>query len=428
MTAACCLKEARLVAELQDEGLKRRARLQRSFTPAAPVRSADLFAGRQSQLVRMLDSVEAPGEHVVVFGERGVGKTSLAVVAGLMASMRGHLEIRVNCQLDDDTSMIWQRTGEAIQRRERLAEVQEHLSSWPESLVTGALPLLTAPHASSNDALTALELLQAGGRVLLTLDEFDRLSDSRTKTEIVDMMKTISDQSLDVTIAVVGVADDVDSLIEHHESIARALNEIEMPRMSSDELAEIITKGLAQADMTADEPAINFITNISMGLPHYTHLLGLHAGLAAVGESTRQVTLNHVVRALPRVAERAEQHVKRLWHEATHSTRANNFRETLLAAALTPTDGRGYFAPGDMRAAMSAIMGVPVGISRFAGTLKKFAEERGPVLQRTGVKNRPRYRFIEPLLIPYTCIVAISANLVDIVLVAEFLASRSART
>ncbi len=50
------------------------------FSPSAPVDESDLFAGRVPQLRKMIDGVFERGKHAVLFGERGVGKTSLAKV------------------------------------------------------------------------------------------------------------------------------------------------------------------------------------------------------------------------------------------------------------------------------------------------------------------------------------------------------------
>lgn len=50
------------------------------FTPGSPVRTKDLFHGRVTRLRRVIDAVPAPGRHPVIYGQRGVGKTSLAGV------------------------------------------------------------------------------------------------------------------------------------------------------------------------------------------------------------------------------------------------------------------------------------------------------------------------------------------------------------
>lgn len=412
---------------MTDGWLDRRNALQRSFTPAAPVTDLQLFAGRTTQMARLLDSVEAVGEHVVLFGERGVGKTSLAAVSGTAASARGHLVVRINAVADDDAAEVWRRVGEGVQRHVRLAAHIEELPPWPDDLVGGALPLLTTPNPSSTDVLTAVELLQVHGAFVMIIDEFDRLGDGSARAEIVDTIKALSDQALRATVVLVGVADDVDALIDEHESISRAVNQIEMPRMSREELREVIGRGLGRAEMGASPEVESFIIGVSQGLPHYTHLITLHAGMAAVARESDVVEVEDVVSALPTVSARAEQHVRNLWHEATHSTRRNHFREVLLAVCLTQTDARGFFAPGDVRPPMSAILGEEVGIPRFNSTLHQFADDRGPVLEKTDVKNRPRYRVIEPMLMPYACIASVQAGLVSLETIGRLLDDRSSQ-
>ena len=49
-----------------------------AFNPSGPVSDRDLFAGRESQLTDILGAVGQSGQHAILFGERGVGKTSLA--------------------------------------------------------------------------------------------------------------------------------------------------------------------------------------------------------------------------------------------------------------------------------------------------------------------------------------------------------------
>ena len=54
------------------------AEINMAFTPAAPVDSKDLFAGRKREIEKVIGTVFQPGQHAVIYGERGVGKTSLA--------------------------------------------------------------------------------------------------------------------------------------------------------------------------------------------------------------------------------------------------------------------------------------------------------------------------------------------------------------
>ena len=58
------------------------------FSPAAPIRARDVFAGRTDQVRRTVDAINQSGQHALIYGERGVGKTSLAnVIAGFLESV-----------------------------------------------------------------------------------------------------------------------------------------------------------------------------------------------------------------------------------------------------------------------------------------------------------------------------------------------------
>src|SRR3990172_1785987 len=56
-------------------------RCEQAFRPYAPIELPDFFAGRLEQIERLNSEIGAPGRHVAIYGERGVGKTSLAQLA-----------------------------------------------------------------------------------------------------------------------------------------------------------------------------------------------------------------------------------------------------------------------------------------------------------------------------------------------------------
>jgi len=81
-----------------------------AFTPDTPIDSKELFAGRKSQVEKLISTISQKGAHAVLFGERGVGKTSLAnsisdflVFAGIFNSLRA----RVNCANGMSFEEIW---------------------------------------------------------------------------------------------------------------------------------------------------------------------------------------------------------------------------------------------------------------------------------------------------------------------------------
>ena len=74
------------------------------FTPSTPIDQRGLFRGRIEQVLQLTSALVEPGRHVVLYGERGVGKTSLAnVLADFLSGPSGSIRVaRFNCNTQDD--------------------------------------------------------------------------------------------------------------------------------------------------------------------------------------------------------------------------------------------------------------------------------------------------------------------------------------
>jgi Cdc6-like AAA superfamily ATPase len=78
---------------------------------------------------------------------------------------------------------------------------------------------------------------------IFVIDEFNEIADDgRTASLLANTIKTLSDDGASATVVVVGVGDNVTQLFVEHGSISRCTEEVLMPRMSREELAEIIDK------------------------------------------------------------------------------------------------------------------------------------------------------------------------------------------
>ncbi len=265
-----------------------------------------------------------------------------------------------------------------------------------------------------NDVRRVLHLLGSAQTTAVIVDEFDRLSDIRARTLFADTIKTLSDHLVPATVILVGVADNVDELIAEHHSVERALVQIHMPRMSREELSEIVSRGLRVVDMEITEDALSRITRLSLGLPHYTHLLAQWAARAAVEGHRREVQLPDVDAAIRSALERAQESIINAYHRATFSTRENLYQQVLLACALATKDDLGYFTAPAVRTPLSAIMKKSYDIPAFARHLNALADhERGPILQRAGLARRFRYRFVNPLLQPYVMMRGMASGMLD---------------
>src|SRR5882724_3410309 len=103
---------ARIMITQTPEQLKARYRIYQVFRPGAPIEKSALFMGRAKQLSAILGAIAQPGRHAVVYGERGVGKTSLANhMSEALQTIDSNALISgtINCDRTDDFSSLWHK-------------------------------------------------------------------------------------------------------------------------------------------------------------------------------------------------------------------------------------------------------------------------------------------------------------------------------
>ena len=280
----------------------------------------------------MVNAVNQRGQHVVLFGERGVGKTSLAKTIATIYSQAMIAPEPLNCDPTTTFESMWRAALREIAVTQK--KVQIGFTGGDQSM-THTLDQSLPSNPSPDDIRHVLAQL---GKAIIVFDEVDRIRKTAVTALLADTIKTLSDHAVEATIILVGVADSVDTLIAQHQSIERALVQIRMPRMSKAELLEIVDKGLKQLGMTIDPIGRERIAGLSQGLPHYAHLLRLHASQAALGEGKLHIGPEHVRRAIEKAQTQAQQSIVSAYHRATSSPRENLYPQVLLACALAKAD------------------------------------------------------------------------------------------
>lgn len=376
-------------------GLARKAR--EVWSPSAPIDRRDLFAGRLDQLARIQEAVATKGKHAIVYGERGVGKTSLVSVIG--ALLTGVPTVRLNCNGTDTFASLWKRAFdeillEIVQPAFGFpAQTRKTIQSLAESLGSDIAP----------DTVTA-RLRRFPSPVVFIFDEFDRVENESVSQAFADTMKALSDYAVPTTVIIVGIGETVAELVKSHASIERAVAQVPMPRMTRMELGEIVDKVSRELGLTFAADVKSRIVNLAQGLPHYVHLLGLHSTMHALhAEKTTKLKSANLDQGIRKATDEAQQTLLTTYHQAVISPQKDAlFKSVLLACSLAPKDVMGYFAPADVRAPLTAVLGRSIEFASFNGHLGKFiTSERGKILTRSGVERKYRYRFSNPLMPPY---------------------------
>ena len=396
--------------DAQAENIQAEAALAGAFSPHAPINRATLFRGRPQRIRDVVDAVTADGLHVVIYGERGVGKTSLAnivheYVGGIVSVSK------VICGQGDTFSSVIRRALGSIQLS--LDSPQVGLVRTENRREIELLALLPAEDSLVPDGVASL-LARVPSPLVLVIDEFDRVSPSETAA-FADLIKASSDRGAATTLVLVGVAEDIDTLLGSHASVVRNLRQVNLPRMSDGDLSEIVDEGLASAGFSIEETTRFRVVSVSQGFPHFTHLLAQNAARAALDDGRRKIEDADVAAGMAQAVERSDQSIRDAYYKAATGVRKNNlWPEVIAACALAESNERGYFATRAVQDAMSGVIGQPVAQQKVAYHLGKLtSSDRGPLLQRTGPRRRYRYRFENALMRPFILMKATSDGLLS---------------
>jgi Cdc6-like AAA superfamily ATPase len=373
--------------------------IQDLFSPAAPINEASLIAGRRSQIERLTDAVFERGRHAILFGERGVGKTSLANTFHMMfaSGLKSIASIRKPAFPSDTFSTLWKRVFNNIE-----IDGQPVSERYPGDI-------------TPDDVVKELAGFSRNTMPIIILDEFDKFIDIDSKRLMSHALKSISDEpGSTATIIIVGVAEDVKLLIEEHASISRNIAEIQMPRMSRVEMDEILDLRYPRVGIKIEDNARDNIVNLARGLPEYVHFLGRDAARSAVKNRRLIVTKDDVQVAIRNMVQNSDQTTDEAYTTAILSNKTNNlYRHVLLACALTGTDNLGRFTPTDVMPHLTRLLGRGIKIANFFPHIEAFCDQdRGAILEKKGVPKAYKYRFREPKMQPYVLMRSVADSLI----------------
>ena len=372
------------------------------YSPSSPVDRLQLFAGRSEQVKQVAKAVTTKGRHAIMYGNRGVGKTSLAMVMReVFADVEGLRVVKVNCVETDKFDTVWVRALAEISIIHEPPADDDDMTVKEYSLdqyVDPNIPLGPGEVRQLLQKVSSPQFL-----VVLIFDEFDRL-DPAYRAHFADAIKDLSDSNVYSTLVLVGVARDVNDLIIEHASISRCLAQIPMPPMSGLELEEIVQKANNQLGMTISGDALNLIVGLSQGLPHYTHLIAQETTYQAIDSGRLDIQMDDVDVGIREALKGVDQILLVTYRKAAEGQRRGTlFPQVMLACALAKTNDLGEFSSVDVRDRLHCITGKRYEIPNFSQHLDKLSTDptRGMVLEKNGVPRRFRFRFRNPLMRPY---------------------------
>ncbi len=284
------------------------------FRPSSPVFKG-MFAGRSREIHRtdeiLFQTKFGNPTNVLIIGERGIGKSSLLLVANyfskgeLQLSTETHNFLTVQVSLNKEMSLLdfakkiknalsreiskldksidyIKKTWDFIQRIEiagsgiKKPESSLKNSDVSESLIYSIVD--TVRTLTTKNAISDLGLKSQKDGLVILLDEADNASKT---INLGSFIKTLSETLVmedcnKVLFVLAGLPGLRDVLIESHESSLRLFEEFELSALSKNEVFQVSKKGIAEYNekypdevLTIDENALDSIYTFSEGYPHF---------------------------------------------------------------------------------------------------------------------------------------------------------------
>jgi hypothetical protein len=374
--------------------------LRDAFTPTRPkLELNSLFVGRLNTLRRIIAAIEEERAHVVLYGDRGRGKTSLANAVQQIAGQAGYFTLKLTCSAEVGFEEVFRSFLKRVPGSFYQAQVSDPFSmrrapaSFEELLPEGSFSV-----TELTDVLVEIQ----GAHLLLILDEYDRCTSDELRHKLAELIKNLTDTSAPVTLLVVGVSEDVDHLLGKHPSIQRSLVAVHLPLMSDREIDRILLAGAEAAGLTFGEDVRRRIVVLSKGLPYYAQLLALHAARSAVGRDEREVQREDLAYAVARCVQEADRSLVEAYNQALGPDAKPVHADVLYAAAQGRADEFGVFHPAELSRVPLSTSGENLPLAALQQPLSRFSDdERGGVLQRLVEPGGFRYRFRNQMMRQY---------------------------
>jgi AAA+ ATPase superfamily predicted ATPase len=266
------------------------------FSPGRPVQP-EYFVARIKEIQRLeraiRQTVSGRNENIFITGQRGIGKSSLALFIRYLAEKEYSL-IGSHCylggvrSLDEMMGVTFQKLLQDCADKSLFDKLREIFDDYIAELKFFGMGIeftkdKSKLHTLSNNFLPALrkiydEAKENGKKgLILILDDLNGISDvpqfSQFLKSRVDELAT-SGEPLPILLILVGLPERRDELIKHQPSIARIFDVVDLPTMSQSESEEFFLTMFEKQNVTVTSDALYLMVGLSGGFPMLMHEVG----------------------------------------------------------------------------------------------------------------------------------------------------------
>lgn len=251
--------------------------------PSEEVSDPSQLKGRDNALEQLRDAFETRGMNAFVWGQRGVGKTSLVHTACAKYSDTVRLAAAISCDKSSShielLNDIYRRVISEGKIRLKDPVVKAKLSAFGVSFegntptIREAIDVRSVNHASDLLQTILPDDHEHQREWVVIVDEFDLLENKDTIHFFTALAKQISVDKVPVKFVFCGVASNLNDLIGSHESVERYIKAVELKPLLNGFIMEIAHYISENFSISLLKGQLTRIAQISCGYPHFVHLI-----------------------------------------------------------------------------------------------------------------------------------------------------------
>lgn len=257
--------------------------LNRHLTPSAHITTPERLFGRSKKLVQIERAFNSSGRHVFVYGDRGVGKTSLAMTAAYLKQATAEEPVYVICGESSTFSEILYAVGvNALPLKERMetagsaSTIKGGALSFNAEFKKGDQP--RSNFGPPNDINAAVDIIRyvntrRSGTTVVVIDELERIQDDQERIKLAEFLNSVSSVQDQTKFILCGIGHTVEELIGAHQSATRKIEAIELEKIPHNELWAIVSTAADELGVEVPQKHLLRASILSDGFPHYVHLI-----------------------------------------------------------------------------------------------------------------------------------------------------------
>ncbi|HHM9104243.1 AAA family ATPase [Pseudomonas aeruginosa] len=364
------------------------------FTPGSlPIRPTNIYAARgesEQDFRKALRRNLIP----VVFGEYGVGKTSMARHVLKEKDEQGlliNIESVADKTIEDIFSRCLEKLGYSVQTSYTTANsktngtersmqagassggfnaliVSKRTESLTESTQAQHQFVVTSPTDSK-----LIEICEEAGAALL-IDELHRAS-ATFASDLSKFIKSFGNSNCkNFKIALLGTSSDASKLVSSDPGIDRLIQEVHLKAMTEEECFYVVNKGMTDLHINCPEAVTNRLVRSCVGSPSILQYLSLEAAELAFDRTPRQINSPDIDEAIRTFVETKEARLNKSYLAAIETTGELRYRKQILRAIAECEDE--YVTMEDIRTKVSGYLEKDIPSTALSGPLRDLKTER----------------------------------------------------